>query len=315
VILNTEPGGCSIILDDTLRSETTSCIINNLSDGPHTIILSNKECDDCTLSFRIEKEKIQGNILSLCDSVIVHSIPDGALIYRDSIMENKTNRTIYNVPVGQHLITLTHIHYKDYKESIYVKEKSIKAKIDFDSDSAIINYIDPLRINVYLRSDIFTKDSSFGISPKVIRNIPLGGCTIKLKQNGYGDRLQYKWIRKRSISANIKTNQNNINIELISPRQCSVFVDDKFIGIKKKAFVLKKLPIKIYTIKLCSGGYGDYIIEKPIEYPKVELKDYRKNLDTLHILKINPKDARIFINGIDVGTMPLRNYKIGRAHV
>ena len=117
IIVESEPTGAQINLDNNNTNKVTHDTLKNVSMGSHTIILNLDGYQDDTLAVSISSDvptaKVH-KVLTALGIIHVKSNPSGAQIFLDSINTGKrTDYNFFNVSYGYHSITLKLNGYKD----------------------------------------------------------------------------------------------------------------------------------------------------------------------------------------------------------
>ena len=117
IIVESEPAGAQIILDNNNTNKVTHDTLKNVNMGSHTIILKLDGYLDDTLKVSISSDvptaKVH-RVLTALGIIHVRSNPIGAQIYLDNNNTGKTtDHDFFNVAYGSHSITLKLSGYKD----------------------------------------------------------------------------------------------------------------------------------------------------------------------------------------------------------
>lgn len=124
ILIDSNPQGAKIFLLGTNTNKLTPDSILNLESGDYEITLKRVPYEDTTLVANV-KSGLRTTIFVDFDSttgvLIVKSIPDGANIFIDDSLTNKTTPdTIYSIKAGNHAIKVQKEGYVESENNINV---------------------------------------------------------------------------------------------------------------------------------------------------------------------------------------------------
>lgn len=151
---------------------------------------------------------------------------------------------------------------------------------------------------------VFYNGRELGKTPHILTARP-GAYTIKLVKKGYKTRFARFSVKKTgNVPDTFKLEPASSSIMISSnPAQASVIRDNKRIG--ETPMVISDLAFGKYSIRLEKSGYAskDLSFNIDSERPKKISTDLDSNIGSISITT-NPKGARIYMNGKNIGITP-----------
>lgn len=227
------------------------------------------------------------------------SNPAGADIYYNGKKIGVTPKEIKGVP-KKYAFKLSHKGFKDEFVILDLKDgKNTFPKIDLTPMvSSCLVTTSPAGVNVIING------KSFGVTPMVIRDLPMGKHEISLAKSGYADKivtLQVDDERPKKIVENLFSNIGSI--EFVSePGEVSVFMNGELLG---ETPFKKELEAGKYTLTFKKANYYDVTSEVIVESGKN--KKISHSLQLLpSAVKINCpiEGAEIYLDGKLAGKTP-----------
>jgi len=187
----TTPSEAKIFLNEKLMG-ISPLEISTLSTGKYDLKITLDGCE--TWQKRIEipagqKISINANLTKTTTygEIFIDSSPEGAVIFVDSQHHGATPKTIRNIPVGVHQISLTLSGYEKFSKNVSIqsgKNVDLKEKLrSLESPPTGLVAIDSVPSN----ADIYLDSVYQGKTPKILTGISPGTHSIKIKLHGNPD--------------------------------------------------------------------------------------------------------------------------------
>jgi outer membrane protein assembly factor BamB len=145
--INSTPTGAEVFIDDTTTNQQTNCVLEEVSEGEHTIKLSLSGYSDWDSTVTVEKNEvvsIDAVFSKATGNIQVNSTPKGAAIWLDADSTGQvTDYILVDIPVGSHVVKLTMAGYADWEDTVSVAENqttTIDAVLERPSGSLIWRY-------------------------------------------------------------------------------------------------------------------------------------------------------------------------------
>ncbi|QSZ66965.1 DUF3344 domain-containing protein [Methanofollis aquaemaris] len=126
IAVTSTPEGATIFLDDVDTGETTDALLEDIAIGEHTITVTKSGYMDASTTVTVvdnETISVEFTLAEPSGSIAVTSSPDGARIFLDGEdTGEQTNTTLTNIPVGEHLVTVSLDGYLEAEETVTVFE-------------------------------------------------------------------------------------------------------------------------------------------------------------------------------------------------
>jgi hypothetical protein len=177
------PAASSIIIDGE-KYGTTPNTINKLLIGLHTITFEKPGYASVTKAINIKgnfTNVLNETLLPLFGSLDVFTTPTAASIIIDGKKYGTTPKTINNLLIGQHTLTLEKHGYATLTKTI-----RIKGNIRTVLDNTITPIFSSLKvISIPGSASIIIDGKKYGKTPKKINKLLVGEHTLTLKKHGY----------------------------------------------------------------------------------------------------------------------------------
>jgi PEGA domain. len=152
---------------------------------------------------------------------------------------------------------------------------------------------------------IFLEDDNIGVTPAIITQILPGKYKIKIKMEGYNSWSQsvdVKANKETSLTAVLQGKDCSVVIES-NPTKAEIFIDGNKVGVTPVTIDNVKTGKHLVEVKL----YGYEVWSKEINVETEQKTSLTAELTTNYgaiSLSSEPTKAKIFLNGIEVGTTP-----------
>jgi len=182
------PAGAAIFVDGADTGEVTNATRENLGVGEHTVTLTKDGYRDAVANVTIRSDETASLHLDLivaAGSIAVSSSPAGAAIFLDGAATGQTtNATLENVPVGEHIITVTKGGYMDAEATVTVVDNEM-VSIEFilaEPTGSITVTSSPDGAAIFL-DGIDTGE----VTNTTLTRVSPGDHTVTLTLDGYAD--------------------------------------------------------------------------------------------------------------------------------
>jgi tRNA A-37 threonylcarbamoyl transferase component Bud32 len=256
ITVQSSPSEADVYLDN-IKKGTTPITINDVPVGSHKIKLRKQDYDDKEVTVAVSAGQtinVDEPLNIKTGSITVNSDPSGAEVYLDNTDKGSTPMTVYDVPVGSHIIKLKKENYDDILKTITVTSgtniritenlKIKKNNINVDSS--------PSGAEVYL------DDTYKGNTPITIPDVPVGEHKIKLRKKNYYESREITVIvtPEKSTPVSEPLIHEKGSLMISSPSDADVYLDDRPKG--KTPITIPDIPTGTYILVLKKSGYADY---------------------------------------------------------
>lgn len=255
------------------------------------------------------ERSVKVSLIAKPGSMNINSEPDGAEIYLDNNLVGSTPMSLKKVAEGEHEIRLTKQNYKEWLQKVVVRSFQ-------PTDVKAILKVSPGRLTINTEpsnATIFFKGQAIAQTPHTLSNIPPGEIVIRIEKAGFEERTTSVFIQPNKtefVDIVLEEKVGTLNIISYPEEAVAWFQKDDQPDRKK----IGNTPVLNYTTPI-----GNYRID-------IEKKDYHKssrNITVKHeqltdvnlklkekpgeiIIKTNPPNASIFLDGYYKGRSPFR---------
>jgi len=302
--VNSKPeSGAELSIDGQPSEKTTSCTIEKLASGEHTLTLRQQwyETKKVKITIADGENKTETVILSPTFAEIKISTNPNANIYIDN---NRVGNGTYTgrVVAGLHTFEARKDkHHNDSKKleliSGTTKEISLHPKPMYGTLKIVST---PFSADYVVKSKL--TDNYTGTTPNTIRKLLVGEYTVTLSKTGYSSETR---------TVNIKENETKeINIELSSGKQITInsapqgaklYIDNNYKGITP---FTTELIFKKYNVKLSKAKYKELTQSIEINTNSKNINLTLKRFSKQITINSTPQGAKLYINNEYKGTTP-----------
>lgn len=316
--LNTSP--VNVFIDGTYSGENNSQSVNlSLPMGDHTIKFTASGFQDYEKMITIIKDQkidytvemqrgASGTTSAITTGIIViRSNPEGATVYLDGRNVGATPFQVPKAGVGKHTVRVEKSLYHDYLEEITLQPDGI---------AQIVAQLKPafgsLEIITVPDGGVVTLNGQLkGRTPLILNELASGEYEIVITKDLYHAH------RERFIITDESMNKRNISLSPAfgklavsgTPAGATVYIDGQLQG--KTPLDIDELPSGKYSMRIDMDLYASCESEISIEDGKTNEQRYimKPRFGTLNINGY-PNGANVTINGIKIGQLPLKLYKV-----
>ena len=190
IFVNSNISGAEIILDDVSTGQTTPDTIFNVRAGDHTVSVTKEGYFPSPPSMLItvnenQTSTVEFDLVQKVGSIFVNSAPPGADIILDHVPTGKTTPdTIFNVAVGDHIVSVVLEGYLSFPDSMPItvnENQTSTAEFDLmQMKGSIYVNSDPPGADIIL-DHVFTSKTT----PDMIFNVPVGDHVVSVIKEGY----------------------------------------------------------------------------------------------------------------------------------
>lgn len=268
------PPGAEVYLNDEYIGNTP-LTIPGLYPGIHYVRLEMTGYESWEKIFEIkggETTYVSHSLeTSVGEAYSINTEPDGAEIYIDGEFQGYSDTVLYQLPAGQHEVTLVLEGYSDYRKTVYIQEDMSQSLTHvfepLPTTGTIIIESAPSNADVYLNGDYR------GRTRLTLQEIEPGRYTVLIKEEGFEDWegvVEVAAGKISDISAELTAVQVAVSINTV-PEGAAVIFDGEEAGDTPLEFRAEQGEHELLitrfgyadltkTIDLGYGG-GDYIFE------------------------------------------------------
>jgi len=289
-ILST-PSGATIYLD-SVNQGLTPVTLNNITIGPHPVVISKTGYKDyqSTVTVSAGKNTTVNPTLTpvpgSTGSINVKSNPLGATVYLDDNNQGVTPITLNNIAKGSHALVINMTGYKDYQTSVTVtagKTTNVNPKLQAA----------PVTLPTIVPTTILTIPATTPPIPTTTKTqVPTTIPTTTAPTTG---------------SINVKSTPSGANVYLDGPKQ----------GVTP--ITLNNIAEGSHAIVLTMAGYSDYQTTVTVTRGQTIsinpiLSPIPGSNGTIEI-QTNPSGAKVYLDGLNKGITPITLYNVaGGSH-
>ena len=234
---------------------------------------------------------------------MVKSEPPSAEIYLDGDNIGVTPAIITQILPGRYKVKIKMDGYNVWDESVDVKankETSLTARLQ-GKDGSIVIESEPTN------AKIFIDGNNVGVTPETINNVKPGKYFIEINLDGYetwSNEINVEAEKETSLTAELTTKYGSIFLGS-EPTKSKIFLDGIEIGTTPAN--LRSVPHGKHLIEVRKDGYNVWEKNVNIEPGKENIFTAILQVKTGSVsIKSVPKNAKIYLDGKDVGTTPER---------
>ncbi len=304
VSIKSSPSKAMITVDGN-EVGTTPAIVGDLSPGKHIVNISRDGYNVWSQSVEIDAKKmtvISAILQETTGSITIKSIPADASIFIDGKKAGSAPETISDIKVGAHLVEVKRDGYENWSENIEITDKEYNLSATLQEKTGSINVqSEPLNATILISGN------KIGLTPETIKNIKPGIHQIEIRADGFENwtnNVEVTAENTSKVTALLQKAVGSANVKS-APENAKIYID----GIEAGATptTLSSIPIGAHEIEVKIDGHKDW--KKSIIIKK------EKELSLNAVLQINigsiniesyPKNAKIYIDGKEVGITPKR---------
>lgn len=257
ISVTSEPEGAAIFLNDEDLGLRTNTVIENVFPGIHYIRLELPgyrtwekifEVSEGKVTFIYhEMEPIVGGAFS------VSTTPEGAQIYIDGEVSGVSDTVVYDLPVGQHRVLLTHENYADYATVVTITE---------GMSQSLFHTFEPIpetgRITITSippDADVYLNGEFGGTTSLTLNDVTPGTYDIAITKTGYEDwtaRVDVAAGKITDVRAELTLAEVQLSVGTV-PAGARVYIDDSLAGTSPLETTVFQ---GLHTIRVEKFGYA-----------------------------------------------------------
>jgi N-acetylneuraminic acid mutarotase len=258
--ISSTPPGAAVFLDGMPTTQQTTCTLDSIDPGTHTIRLvltGYKDYYDTVEVDGSKTVKIAAIFSRSMGAIHIVTNPTGADVLLDNATTGKkTNCILDSILIGTHDIKLTHAGYADYYDQLIVRE---------DQTTEISVNLNPAFGMLHITStptgaDVFVDNAATGRKTNcVINNLAAGDHPVKLTLAGYADYTDNVLIiagQTAELNATLSKSTGFIQVNS-TPTGAQVYLDatntDKITNC-----LLSGVEVGIRSIRLIKANYKEW---------------------------------------------------------
>ncbi|MDP6433075.1 MAG: PEGA domain-containing protein, partial [Candidatus Scalindua sp.] len=245
--------------------------------------------------------KYLGADVQIYGSICVKSEPSQARIYLDGNEVGITTKTITGLEPGKYTVEVRMNGYEVWSESVEVeggRKKTLTAVLQVKTGVISIKS-EPANARIFLDG------KEVGTTPDTIQSPVSGSHEVELKLDRYevwSKRVNVKENKKNTLSAVLRIKAGSLMIES-EPSNAKIFLDGEEIGTTPN--IIRSIAPDTYEVEVRKNGCEVWSEFVDVEGDKEKVLTAILQLKTGSIsVKSKPSNARIFLDGKEVGTTP-----------
>ncbi|MEA2067189.1 MAG: PEGA domain-containing protein [Thermotogota bacterium] len=296
--IRTQPSGADVFVDGVHYGKSPLSV--RLSEGSHYITTVKKGYRQANTMANVIAGRTNSITLNLEGitrqySLIVNSSPAGADVYIDNNYVGQSPIRL-GVDQGTHSLRLEKQGYRAHEETININSDTSRS---IALQEQIQTYRVEINSNVY-GANVYIDGTYRGRTPLVM-NLERGSHNFKVGASGYSSYSQSFYISSdRVINVNLSKSKSVVNFSS-SPSNTRVYINSSYRGTTPLQLSLDE---GTYTVRIDKDGF----ISKSEEISVQSGQSYNYNFTLEEIkpvakvrINTNPSDARIFVDGYEVG--------------
>ncbi len=303
VSIESKPSKAMVIINDQ-EVGTTPITIADLKAGAYNLELVMDGYEKWIEKVEIksdEENSITALLQKITGSISIKSKPTKAIIYLEGKEVGTTPDIIGPIAVGSHEVEISIEGYKSWKKSINIdkgKNKDVNAVLQIINGTVSI-MSEPEGAKIMLNG------KEAGNTPVVIKDLEPGAYNVEAIMDGYNNWTESIDVipgNEISLSATLEMKPGAVSIES-EPTEATVLLDNKEAG--TTPITITDLMPGIHNLEVKMKGYEKWNEEVNI-IPNEEnafTAVLRKFTGSISI-KSNPKNAKLYINGQEIGITP-----------
>ncbi len=230
----------------------------------------------------------------------VTSNVNGAQVFVDNVFVGNTPVSVTANP-GNRSVRVTANGYRPETQTVTVRAGQVTS-VNFNLGAVVQN--GTLNITVSpSNAAVFVDNVRVGFGSQSV-NVTPGQHTIRVTADGYQDfnsTVNVQAGGNVTVRANLQPIVVNGTLQIIAPEGAQVSIDNQFVGNGSGQITV---PAGQRTVRVTQAGFQDFVTTVNVQAGQVTT--VRANLQPLSgslIVRSNVANARVFINGNDVGTV------------
>ena len=303
ICVKSEPSQARIYLDGNEVGITTKTI-TGLEPGKYTVEVRMNGYEVWSESVEVEggRKKTLTAVLQVKTGVIsIKSEPANARIFLDGKEVGTTPDTIQSPVSGSHEVELKLDRYEVWSKRVNVKENkknTLSAVLRIKAGSLMIES-EPSNAKIFLDGE------EIGTTPNIIRSIAPDTYEVEVRMDGYdvwSEFVDIEGDKEKVITAVLQMKTGSISVKS-KPTGARIYLDGKEVGTTPD--ILESVASGSHEVEVRKDGYDVSSKSVKVETDKKKSVALELQINTGSIsIKSEPVEARIFLDGKEVGTTP-----------
>jgi len=245
--------------------------------------------------------KYLGAEVQIYGSLCVKSEPSQARVYLDGREVGTTTETITGLEPGEYTVEVRMNGYEVWTKSVEIeggKKRTLTAVLQMRTGSISVKS-EPANARIFLDG------KEVGTTPGVIRSTVSGSHEVELKLDRYevwSKRVTIEEDKEKALSAVLRIKAGSLMIES-EPTNAKISLDGEEIGTTPN--IIRSIAPDTYEVEVRMDGYDVWSEFVDVEGDKEKVITAVLQMKTGSIsVKSKPTNARIFLDGKEVGTTP-----------
>ncbi|MGR3294050.1 MAG: PEGA domain-containing protein [Candidatus Scalindua sp.] len=310
-VLQAKPGSINIkskpsdakILIDGNEAGTTPETIDDIESGAHTVELMVEGYDVWSVSVDVKANKqsyLTAELQQMTGSISIKSEPSNAVVLIDGKKAGTTPAIIKDLSQGTHQVNISVDGYNVWSENVEIEAKKENGLSVVLQEMTGTVTIDSTPADALILID----GKKAGTTPETISDIKAGMHLVEISIDGYEDWSENIEVtdKEYNITATLQEITGSIDIKS-EPSNATILVDGKKIGLTPET--IKNLKPGIHLVEVTMDGCENWSnsVEVTSEKQSTVTALLKKATGSVSITS-TPVEARIYIDGEEVGTTP-----------
>lgn len=299
--ITSQPSGATVFVDGKVRGQTPLMLFN-LEPKVHHIRYNLKGYEDADELVDMAGGTIVSSSVILREErglLLIKTDPAGCQIRVDGAVVGESPRFIGNLTSKDtHTIKLSKTGYRDQMLTVRFKGREpIVREEKMVLDSGVVNIVtDPAGAEVMVNGIVR------GYSPVLVKEIPKGTTTVRLKLDGYKDEVRELKMgagEQQTMSVSLTALPGTLHITSL-PVNATVYVNEENRG--KTPLSIPRLPSGDYEVRCEAQGYASISKKITISNGKSVREDFKlTNVSGRIEVKTAPVGAEVWLDGRRIG--------------
>ncbi|MBI5191837.1 MAG: PEGA domain-containing protein [Nitrospirae bacterium] len=186
ISVNSDPIEGHISLDGK-EMGVTPVVMKEVNVGEHTLAVIKDGYHESSQKVNIKENEVKEINIKLeriTYTVKITSVPEGGQLFWNDNVKGVTPLTVDDVIPGTYKIRINKEGYNDYEDVIEIKNSGIEKTYKLTQSSGNLTLrTDPLGADIYIDGKVL------GVTPTSISSLPVKQYTVKLKKEGYLEKI------------------------------------------------------------------------------------------------------------------------------
>lgn len=289
VLVESEPSGADVTIDDSFKGETP-LLIDDIGIGTYRLHLYKESYFPREFTLKINDrvpQHVETELTSDSAALSIDSTPEGAKVKVNGSSVGETPYNMERVKTGEATVEITADGYMPYQQ-----ELNIKAGEEYNVDADLVPVPGGLTVySVPEKANVYIDDERRGETPLSLTNLNVGTYDVRVEKKGYESQERSVDLSpgaKKVSEFRLESNSGKIMLET-EPAGVKVYLDGEYVGrteADENDVISETLEIDMVE----QGTHRLNLQRKGYDYKPKRIK-VRKN----QVLSLHEKMNRLFI--------------------